>query len=200
LNPENSSVSFSYRQGRSWLNAVEQVQRYRDSGLHWVLRTDIADFFAEIDQRMLSEVMAERLADRNIVELVDSWVRAPLLTPRGTTVRARGLPEGAPVSPALAEAFLADFDREVDGRFGSLVRYADDLTVLCTGPNEAMAALADVDRALTVRGLRINVDKTSIASFDFGFTLLGWRFVGASAGPVEAEPTGSATPAGRGGQ
>jgi RNA-directed DNA polymerase len=192
LNPENSSVSFSYRQGRSWLNAIEQVQRYRDSGLHWVLRSDIADFFAEIDHRLLSEVVTERLADHSVAKLVDSWVRAPLLAPGGTAVRARGLPEGAPVSPALAEAFLADFDREVNGRSGSLVRYADDLTVLCTGPDEAMAALADVERALTARRLRINPDKTCIASFDFGFTLLGWQFVGVTAEPAGARSPGSA--------
>ncbi|MER7546243.1 reverse transcriptase domain-containing protein [Spirillospora sp. NPDC127506] len=102
----------------------------------------------------------------------------------------RGLPEGAPISPALAELFLADFDREVDGRSGRPVRYADDLTVLCQGPDEAMAALTDVDRALTARGLRINPDKTYIANFDFGFTLLGWRFAGTTAQPAAGTEEG----------
>ncbi|MEO5877832.1 MAG: reverse transcriptase domain-containing protein [Streptosporangiaceae bacterium] len=185
LNPD-SPVSFSYRQGRSWLNAIEQVQRYRDTGLGWVLRTDIADFFAEIDQGLLVQRVSERLADPGLAELVGSWVRAPWLAASGTAERPRGLPEGAPISPALAEVFLADFDREVNGRSGRLVRYADDLTVLCSGPDEAVAALGDVERALTARGLRVNDDKTYIAGFEFGFTLLGWRFAGTAAYPAGA--------------
>jgi RNA-directed DNA polymerase len=191
LNPQNSSVSFSYRPGRSWLNALERVQRYRDSGLHWVLRTDIADFFAQINQRMLFDVISERFTDPGVVQLVESWVRAPLLTPHGTAIRARGLPEGAPVSPALAEAFLDGFDREIDGRFGPLVRYADDLTVLCSSADDAVAALDRIERSLTVRGLRVNPDKTYVASFDFGFTLLGWRFAGARAEPANADSAGT---------
>ncbi|NKZ03259.1 reverse transcriptase domain-containing protein [Actinomadura latina] len=189
LNPANP-VSFSYRPGRSWLNALEQVQRHRDSGLTWVLRTDIADFFAEVGHRLLLEQVAGRIHDPYAAELVRSWVCAPWLMPEGVVDRRRGLPEGAPISPALAEFFLADFDREVDGRSGRLVRYADDLTVLCQGPDEAMAALTEVDRALTARGLRINPDKTYIADFDFGFTLLGWRFVGTTAQPAGTEEGG----------
>lgn len=64
------------------------------------------------------------------------------------------------------------------------MRYADDLTVLCRGKDEALAALGDVNSALGARGLRINPDKTYIADFDFGFTLLGWRFAGNTAQPA----------------
>jgi RNA-directed DNA polymerase len=53
-----------------------------------------------------------------------------------------------------------------------------------------MAALTDVDRAVTARRLRINPDKTYIADFDFGFTLLGWRFVGTTAQPAATEEGG----------
>lgn len=183
LNPTNP-VSFSYRPGRSWMNALEQVQRYRDEGLRWVLRTDIADFFADIDHGQLLERFTARINDPDAIELVRDWACAPWLMPEGVLERRRGLPEGAPISPALAEFFLADFDREIDRRSGRLVRYADDLSVLCAGPDEAMAALRDVDRALASRGLRINPDKTYIADFEFGFTLLGWRFIGNSAQPA----------------
>ncbi|MBB4771842.1 reverse transcriptase domain-containing protein [Actinomadura livida] len=189
LNP-TSPVSFSYRPGRSWLNALEQVQRYRDSGLTWVLRTDIANFFAEVDHRLLLEQVTERVRDPYAAELVRSWVRAPWLMPEGVLERRGGLPEGAPISPALAEFFLAEFDREVNGSSGRLVRYADDLTVLCPGRDEAMAALGIVERALAARELRINPDKTYIADFDFGFTLLGWRFIGTTAQPAGDAGTG----------
>lgn len=189
LNPANP-VSFSYRPGRSWLNALEQVQRHRDSGLMWVARTDIANFFAEVDHRLLLEQVAGRIRDPSAAELVRSWVCAPWLMPEGVVERRRGLPEGAPISPALAEFFLSDFDQEVDRKSGRLVRYADDLTVLCQGPDEAVKALTDVDTALTARGLRINPDKTYIADFDYGFTLLGWRFVGTTAQPANAAQEG----------
>jgi RNA-directed DNA polymerase len=179
-------VSFSYRRGRSWLNAVEQVRAYRDVGLTWVLRTDIADFFAEIDQRLLLDRVAEQTADPQITELVGSWVRAPVITAAGLERRARGLPEGAPVSPTLAELFLAGFDRDVDRGPGRLVRYADDLAVLCRTPQDALAALGSIENALAVRGLRVNEDKTAIASFDFGFTLLGWQFTAHEARPLDA--------------
>jgi hypothetical protein len=62
-----SPVSFSYRPGRSWLNALEQVQRHRDFGLKWVLRADIADLFADVDHRLLVGQVAERVRDPRLV-------------------------------------------------------------------------------------------------------------------------------------
>ncbi|WP_075902866.1 reverse transcriptase domain-containing protein [Actinomadura sp. CNU-125] len=182
-----SSVSFSYRKGRSWLNAVEQVRAYRNSGLHWVLRTDIADFFAEIDHGLLLTRLRERFRESALVDLVADWISAPLLTPEGIAERARDLPEGAPVSPALAEFFLTGFDRSVDHGHGRLIRYADDLAVLCPTLDDAMAALGTIESALTDRGLRINHEKTSISDFEHGFTLLGWQFTGQDVQPLGTE-------------
>lgn len=177
-------ASFAYRPGRSWLDAVARAQRHRDEGLEWVLRTDIEDFFATIDHTGLRAAVAARIPDLRVRELVDAWATAPLLTIEGLVARRRGLPEGAPASPLLAEVYLADLDHAIHRRHGKLVRYADDISVFCTTPQQALTALATIEACLGASGMRLNPDKTYIASFTHGFTLLGWHFQGTAANPA----------------
>ncbi|MDT5040676.1 MAG: RNA-directed polymerase [Actinoplanes sp.] len=130
-------ASYAYRPGRSWLDAVARAQQHRDAGLRWLLRTDIDDFFATIDHAELARSIATRIADPSVVDLVNGWVAAPLLTAGGLTARPRGLPEGAPVSPLLAELYLAEVDAKIHHRYGQLVRYADDIAVFCSTMHDA---------------------------------------------------------------
>lgn len=167
--------SFAYRKGRSWLDALKQVERYRDGGRRWVYRADIANFFEEIRHPVLESILNDTLHDARATRLAMAWVSAPLLGPNGIVERRQGVPQGAPVSPALANLYLTRFDRLAAKR-GGVVRYADDLVVCCEDAASAEGARFDIEQALRPLELTVNHTKSYVSHFDTGFSFLGWVF------------------------
>lgn len=188
LRSAGSETSFAYQRGRSWVDALRQARGYGEQGLRSVFRTDIADFFASIDHDLLHETASACLTDPSVVDLVRGWITAPALTATGLMARSRGIPEGAPISPALANLFLRAFDAEVDRRHGRLVRYADDLALFCTDLDEAALGAEHMLGELSRLGLLPNLDKTYLSTFDAGFRMLGWVFRGDSGHPEQESP------------
>ncbi|WP_322762685.1 reverse transcriptase domain-containing protein [Frankia sp. Cr2] len=186
LDAASVEVSFAYRRGRSWLDALAEAERCRDTGRTTVLRTDVADYFACIRHDLLLAALPPGLAGE-AATLIDRWIAAPLLTEHGIIPRSKGIPEGAPLSPALANLHLRAFDTHVHHNPGNLVRYADDIAVFCVDVDGAIAAAHIVGRALADLDLEMNTTKTYISSFDRGFSFLGWVFY--RDGGWEAEPT-----------
>jgi group II intron reverse transcriptase/maturase len=176
LGTAHSEASFAYRRGRSWVDALTEATRCRDRGLRWVFRTDIADFFASIDHALLRDTLSDVLDDAQAVDLVAQWVAAEELSEDGVRVRPRGVPEGAPISPALANLYLHGFDEQVHGRYGHLVRFADDIALFSQDLEHAASGGSHLAAVLDTLGLRLNESKTYLATFDAGFTMLGWRF------------------------
>lgn len=173
---ELGEASFAYRRGRSWLCALREAERSRDQGLRWVFRTDIQQFFDRIDHTVLEACLTRLLQRRAEVELVMSWVRADQVTSAGQHPNREGIPQGAPISPALANRYLQPFDEAVNNRRGRLVRYADDLVIFCNTAEQAHLAAYDVEHALAALKLRPNPEKTYVSNFDRGFSFLGWVF------------------------
>jgi RNA-directed DNA polymerase len=169
------------------VDALARAGRYRTHGLRWVFRTDIADFFASVEHDLLRRAVRTQVTDSAVAALVDGWVRAPALTQEGLRVRPRGLPEGAPLSPALANLYLRRFDGEVDGRHGRLVRYADDIGLFCRDLDTAAAGAEHVGAELALLCLRLNPDKTYLTTFDAGFRMLGWVFRGEQGWPEQQQ-------------
>jgi group II intron reverse transcriptase/maturase len=188
LDGRDAGVSFAYRRGRSWVDALGAANRCRDNGLRWVFRTDIADFFAAVDHPILVETLAAVIDDPVAVDLVEQWIAAPVLTDGGLATRTRGVPEGSPVSPALANLYLRTFDERVHGRHGHLVRFADDIALFCTDLEQAVLGGEHLAAVLDELRLELNPDKTSIATFDAGFSMLGWRFQGEHGAPEHDTP------------
>lgn len=178
LRAASTDASFAYRRGRSWLDALRRAEECRDAGLRWVYRADIEAFFETIDHRLLAGRVARLCRDDEAERIVMDWATAPVVTPDGIEWPAAGVPQGAPISPALANHFLSPFDEAVDGRRGRLVRFADDLAVFCADVDTAECARADVESALAALRLRPNPSKSYVSSFDRGFSFLGWVFFG----------------------
>jgi RNA-directed DNA polymerase len=89
-----------------------------------------------------------------------------------------GTPQGGALSPLLANVYLHEFDVAMVGRGHQVVRYADDLVILCRAEGEARRGLADAERVLASLRLRLNPAKTRIVPFDEGFSFLGAVFAG----------------------
>ena len=168
--------SYSYRKGFSRAGAARAIARAYDDGYRHVLDADIACFFDAVDWDLLGAKLDALFPSEPLVGLVRQWMEVPVLFDGHRIVRTRGLPQGSPLAPLLANLFLDEFDEHLLGRDYRLVRYADDFVVLCRNVDEALAARDEARAALARLGLTYNEDKTAVRSMDDGFTYLGYLF------------------------
>ena len=184
-----SSANYAYRVNLSYLNAVEEVARWRDLGYHWVLDADISQFFDRIDHQILLQQVRKYLDHPGILCLIKAWISVGALTERGVVKATRGIPQGAVVSPLLANIYLDEFDRLIPTPERKLVRYADDFLVLARSKEEIVAAYREVERTLQSLRLELHSGKTQITNFDQGFRFLGHGFLGNAIFPVDTPKT-----------
>lgn len=181
--------SFGYRPGRSALEAVEKC-RERCWKRDWAVEFDIAKFFDSVPWDLLVKAV-EKHTDAVWVKLyVRRWLAAPLAMPDGSLLeRERGTPQGAPVSPVLANLFLHyAFDTWMAREFPAVwfERYADDAVVHCVSEREARQVLAALSDRMAEVGLQLHPAKTRIVYCRDGkrrgsyehtsFTFLGFTF------------------------
>ena len=163
------SCSHGFRPNRSVFTAVAHVLWHQAQGLCWVADADIEAYFDTIlHRRLLSQL--EPLGDERIVDLIAAWLEVGTLTP------GRGVAQGAVISPLLANVYLHPFDVAMVRAGLALVRYADDLVVMCANPHAAQRALELVAGALAELDLALNQDKTAIVPFGPHFSFLGAQF------------------------
>jgi CRISPR-associated protein Cas1 len=167
---EFEDESFGYRPGRGVRDAIRRVVRHRREGFTHVVDADIRKFFESVPHGPLVARLEESVPDRRLVDLIWSWLE--WYRPEG-----RGLPQGSPLSPALANLYLDRVDERIAGSGVRLVRYADDFVLLCRSEGKAEAALAKARELLAEAGLEIHDDKTRVVSFEQGFRFLGHVFV-----------------------
>ena len=169
--------SFAYRHGLSRRNAESRVSRAHDEGYKYVLEADLRNFFDTVDWHLLEGRLRAYLGRNDpIVPLLMSWVRAPVRFAEHLLERKRGLPQGAVVSPILANLYLDPFDEAIEAKGFRLVRYADDFVVLCKSPQEVERARREVEKQLDGLRLALSEDKTRATSFRDGFLFLGYLF------------------------
>ncbi|MBX2990253.1 MAG: group II intron reverse transcriptase/maturase [Bacteroidetes bacterium] len=174
---ELETCSFAYRPGLSRLTAIEHIRQLRDEGYRWVLDADIESFFDNVEFGLLLRRFRQLVPENPTVALVEQWIKAPVLV-QGTLVkRTKGIPQGSPISPVLANLFLDRFDEELLKRKHRLVRYADDFVILCKTRPRAEEALKLTEDVLASFELHLNKEKTSITTFDQGFKYLGAIFL-----------------------
>ena len=173
--------SFGFRPKRSAHDALDQIKREVMRGRRWVIDADIRGFFDSLDPEILLQLVCERVSDRRVLKLLRSWLRAGVLEGE-TLVRPKvGSPQGSPISPLLANVYLNALDRaweERHGGLGVLVRYADDLLILCRTRAQAEAALAQLRALLADLALELAEDKTRLLCVNEegeGFDFLGFH-------------------------
>ncbi|WP_437222474.1 group II intron reverse transcriptase/maturase [Planctomicrobium sp. SH661] len=186
LQPEQ----YAYRAGRSALDAVQHVHRLLKSGHCQVVDADLSGYFDSIPHADLMKSVARRVSDRHLLHLIKAWLEMPVeeLTLRGkrrrTTEnrdRGRGTPQGAPISPLLANVYMRRFilGWKVLGHEQRLrahiVNYADDFVICCRGTaDEAMTAMRSIMEKLK---LTVNETKTHICRLpEETFDFLGYTF------------------------
>ena len=185
VEPHFSDCSFAYRPNLSIVKAVERIAYWRDRGYQWILDADIVKFFDSIDRQILLSELRRYVDDAGILYLIKSWISADILTKQGLLqVTRKGIPQGAVVSPLLANIYLNQFDLAFQDKDIKLIRYADDFLVLGKSRDRILQAYTEVVKLLHSINLVIHTDKTQITNFDRGFRFLGHGFYGNSIIPL----------------
>jgi RNA-directed DNA polymerase len=186
LQPEQ----YAYRPGRSALDAVQQVQALLKQGHTEVIDADLSGYFDSIPHAELMKAVARRVSDRQLLALIKAWLEMPVeeSDARGgkrrttrTRDEGRGTPQGAPLSPLLANLYMRRFllgwkvlghERRFDAH---IVNYADDFVICCRGQvDAAMTTMRDMMARLK---LTVHEAKTRLCRGpDEPFNFLGYTF------------------------
>lgn len=176
IDPLLGPFSFAYRPGLGTRDCVRALAEARDEGTEWVLRADIDECFDSIPHSKLLDALDNAVDDVWLTNLVQLLLRRPVRYDGWQRRRWRGTPQGAPLSPLMANLYLEAFDHELLAGGFRVIRFADDFAIPLTNRVAAEKARNVVDQALSKLDLRVNTSKTSIESFNGGFQFVGVDF------------------------
>jgi group II intron reverse transcriptase/maturase len=161
--------SFGFRPRRSQHDALQVLIDEAWDGRRWVAESDISNCFGEIPHSELMSAIEERISDRHVLKLLRAMLRAGVMQDGTVTRDVAGTPHGGVLSPCLCNVYLHRLDRQWAERgHGALVRFADDLLVMCRTQREAEAALAAMRQILGELGLQLKDAKTRIVHLTEG--------------------------------
>jgi RNA-directed DNA polymerase len=171
--------SYGFRPGRGAKDALRRVDQLLKSGQVWVVDADLKGYFDSIPQDKLLHAVAQRVSDGTVLELIQRFLKQGVMeSGKGWTPTEKGTPQGAVISPLLANIYLDPLDHLMAGQGRQMVRYADDFVILCASRETAEAALEQVRQWTEQAGLILHPVKTRIvdASQKGGFDFLGYHF------------------------
>ena len=171
--------SYGFRPGRSCKEALREVDRLLKEGFTHVVDADLKSYFDTIPHDKLMARVGETISDGRVLKLIDGFLKQEIMSDMARWQPTTGTPQGAVLSPLLANIYLHPLDRLMEQNGRRMVRYADDFVILCRTEDEARAALREVDAWTTANGLTLHPDKTRIVDSrqpGQGFDFLGYRF------------------------
>ena len=175
IDPTFSEHSHGFRPGRSAHGAVLEAQQYVQAGHHVVVDVDLEKFFDRVNDDILMDRLAKRIADKRVLRLIRSYLQAGVLAHGVCSERFEGTPQGGPLSPLLANVLLDEVDRELERRGHKFVRYADDCNVYVRSQRAGERVLQAVRGCYAKLALTVNESKTAVASV-WGRKFLGYCF------------------------
>ena len=172
-----AAQSYGFRPGIGCKDALRRVDELLKAGYVHVVDADLKSYFDTIPKDRLLTLVAGKVADSRILALVEAFLGQSVLEDTQEWVPEQGTPQGAVISPLLSNIYLDPLDHLMAGRGFEMVRYADDFVVLCRSPQEAAAALAEVQQWTVQAGLTLHPVKTRLVhAWDDGFDFLGYHF------------------------
>ena len=172
-------TSYGFRPGRGCKDALREVDRLLKAGYTHVVDADLASYFDTIPHARLMARIKERVSDGRVLQLIEAFLYQDIVKGVERWTPVGGTPQGAVISPLLANVYLHPLDTLMREHGYRMVRYADDFVVLCQTAGEAQAGLAKVRAWVEENGLTLNPDKTHVGDCreqGQGFDFLGYRF------------------------
>jgi len=175
-----ADCSYGFRPGRGCKDALRQVDAGLKRGRTWVVDVDIEQYFDSIDKQRLMTEVATEIADGSVLDLIETFLEQDVIDGMKRWRPERGTPQGAVISPLLANIYLHPVDVAMTAEGYELIRYADDMVILCGSRDEADRALGRLGALLEARGLRLHPTKTRVVDSTVrpGFEFLGYQFFG----------------------
>jgi len=171
--------SYGFRPGRGAKDALRRVDHLLKSGRNWVVDADLKGYFDSIPQDKLMEAVKEHIADGAVLRLIESFLKQGVMeSGKGWKPTEAGTPQGAVISPLLANLYLNPLDHLMVRHGQEMVRYADDFVILCQSKEEAQETLEHLKQWVAAAGLVLHPVKTRIvdANAPGGFDFLGYHF------------------------
>ncbi|MBV9566118.1 MAG: group II intron reverse transcriptase/maturase [Bradyrhizobium sp.] len=171
--------SYGFRPGRSCKDALREVDRLLKEGFTHVVDADLKSYFDTIPHDKLMARVGETISDGRVLTLIDGFLRQEIMSDMARWRPTTGTPQGAVLSPLLANIYLHPLDLLMEQNGRRMVRYADDFVIVCRTEAEAIAALREVNAWTAANGLTLHPDKTRIVDSrqpGQGFDFLGYRF------------------------
>jgi RNA-directed DNA polymerase len=169
--------SYGFRPGRGCKDALRRVNELLKSGHYYVVDADLKSYFDSIPHESLMQRIQSKIADGRVLHLLEQFLTQGILDGLEEWTPEEGTPQGAVISPLLANIYLDPLDHLLAGEGLAMVRYADDFVILCRTPEEAQRALALVQQWTAVAGLTLHPTKTRLLDIrQEGFDFLGYHF------------------------
>ena len=172
-------LSYGFRPGLGGKDALREVEGLLKGGYTFVVDTDLKSYFDTIPHAQLLKRVEEKVSDGRVLELIEAFLKQDIVKEMERWTPTGGTPQGAVISPLLANIYLHPLDCHIKQKGYRMVRYADDFVVLCRSREEAEAALAEVKAWVEANGLSLSPDKTHVGDCrqaGQGFDFLGYHF------------------------
>jgi RNA-directed DNA polymerase len=175
--------SYGFRPGRGCKDALRRVHNLLKSGLNHVVDVDFKAYFDSIPHDKLMKLVHEHVADGRVLGLVEAFLKQGIMQDGKVLAKAgereEGTPQGGIISPLLANIYLNPLDWKMKEAGFEMVRYADDMVILCADAETAAKAYADLRDWSAQAGLTLHPEKTKLV--DMGqpkseFDFLGYKF------------------------
>lgn len=179
LEREFEHSSYGFRPGRSAQDALGEVDGLIQEGFTHVVDADLESFLDTLEHLTVMRRIEERISDGRVLKLMGLFLSQDIIQGMKRWTPVGGTPQGAVISPLLANIYLHQLHREMKQQGYRMVRYGDDFVVLCRSAEQAQAALSEVRAWTEQNGLRLNADKTHVGDCrqaGQGFEFLGYRF------------------------
>lgn len=174
-----SNRSYAYRNGKSYANAIFRARDFFKI-FSFAVKTDIKDFFENIDHEKLLEILCANIRDARIIRLIELWIKNGIFERFDYRTHTKGVHQGDVLSPLLSNIYLNQMDKFLEQSGTEFVRYADDFVVFFASQEAVEKGLARLKDFLKTISLSLNEAKTSIHGKDSEFVFLGVSFKGAN--------------------
>lgn len=171
--------SYGFRPGRGAKDALRRVDQLLKAGHNWVVDADLKGYFDSIPQDKMMEAVEAQVADGAVLELIGQMLQQGVMeSGKGWQPTETGTPQGAVISPLLANIYLNPLDQWMAQQGRQMVRYADDFVILCQSQSEAQEVLEQLRQWTGTAGLTLHPTKTRSvdARQKGGFDFLGYHF------------------------